>query len=192
MDENALKTNAQYENKIKELEDIIKQKDIEITALKNKLNNNVNNVNDEKNNKNIEISVLYKNSKYSCFENDLAYKLLEKLYSHWKFVNFMFDGKKINPFISIKENGIKDGCTIDKDNMVNLVFYGEYGSRIVSIDENYTFKKAVKYFLLRVGKEGCYDKFTFEFGKLLNSEYNTPIKDIFRGNTNPRISYYEK
>ena len=94
MDENALKTNAQYENKIKELEDIIKQKDIEITALKNKLNNNVNNVNDEKNNKNIEISVLYKNSKYSCFENDLAYKLLEKLYSHWKFVNFMFDGKK--------------------------------------------------------------------------------------------------
>ena len=98
MDENAIRIKniiQPYENKIKELEEIIRQKDFEIALLKDKLNNNGNNIqcqmnpmmmnmnnmmigniNHIMNRKGKEISVFYYNSKYSCYENEITYKLL--------------------------------------------------------------------------------------------------------------------
>ena len=104
----------------------------------------------------------------------------------------MSDGKKINPFISIKENQIKDGSIISVNTIINIKFSGEYGSKIIALDENYPFKKAVKYFLLKIGKKGCYDKFSFIFEKKLNIEDKSPIKIIFRYLQIPSVQYYEK
>ena len=101
MDENALRIKniiQPCENKIKELEEIIRQKDFEIAILKDKLNNNNNiqnqnltNINQmnmmiqfqskEINNKGKEIVVLLKldsvsqilQKKFICYENDMAY-----------------------------------------------------------------------------------------------------------------------
>ena len=89
-----------YENKIKELEEVIRQKDFEIALLKDKLNNNGNNnfhniinpmmmnmnnmmIGINNNNfqfeKGKEISIFFNNSKYNCFENEETYKLFEKI-----------------------------------------------------------------------------------------------------------------
>ena len=89
-----------YENKIKELEEVIRQKDFEIALLKDKLNNkgnnnfhniinpmmmNMNNMMIGNNNNNFqfekgkEISIFFNNSKYNCFENEETYKLFEKI-----------------------------------------------------------------------------------------------------------------
>ena len=108
-DENALRIKniiQPYENKIKELEEIIRQKDFEIAILKDTINNNginmqcqnniynmnvnhldmmMNNVNQEENNKEEEITVSFMNymdiimpKKCTCFKNDFTYKLIDK------------------------------------------------------------------------------------------------------------------
>ena len=92
-----------YENKIKELEEIIRQKDFEIALLKDKLNinfnpftNNINmnqnnimmmqNINPESNKQGIKLIISYANfrneikpKKFECFENDITYKLIDKM-----------------------------------------------------------------------------------------------------------------
>ena len=143
------------------------------------------------NNKGNKISVFFNNSKFNCFEDDITYKLLEKFEPYlWKFQKYLSNGKKINPFITVKENGINDCSIIVLNSMINLVFYGNYGSINIALDEDYPFKKAFKYFLLRIGKDDCYDKFTFLFkGKKLNIEDKTPIKNIFSNSGSNSIQY---
>jgi hypothetical protein len=108
MDENAIRIKniiQPYENKIKELEEIIRQKDFEIALLKDKLNNNginiqsqnfinINPINQmnmmmpisnlENSKRGKEIIVYLMNNvnnitkQYSCFENDMTYILFDK------------------------------------------------------------------------------------------------------------------
>ena len=204
MDENALKVKniiQPYENKIKELEEIIRQKDFEIAVLKDKLNSNGMNLNVMNphpmnmmmpilNEKGKEITVSFINflnkiiDKYTCYENDMAYKLFDKKNPnmHWNLIKYTCDEKKINPFLTIKENGIKEGSIIKIGFAINISFKDIYGTLInIAVDENYPIKKAIKYYLLRIGKEGCYKEFKFLYNaQELNIEDKTPIKNIFK------------
>ena len=95
--------------------------------------------------------------------------------------NIFFSEKKIHPFLTIKENGIKDDSIIKIHRAQNLVFRHSNGKILnIAMDENYPIKKAIKFYLLRIGKEGCYKEFSFIFnGRILNIEDKNPIKIIF-------------
>ena len=205
MDETAMRVKnitLPYEIKIKQLEEIIRQKDFEIALLKEKLNNkeiniqnqifqNVNQMNMNMNmmnqkshvNKGKEICVNFENSeKYLCFEDDLAYKLFDKINPNYNFNLFKFsiNGKKIHPFLTLEENGIKDGSLINCGDAKNIIFRGFHGFLNIALDIDFPIKKAIEYYLLRIGKEGCYNKFIFSFSdKILNIEDKTPIKELF-------------
>ena len=124
-DENALRIKnliQPYENKIKELEEVIRQKDFEIAVLKDKLNNNnINMQNQNLMNMNAmnmmmpnsnkdsgkmgkEIVVSYMNfennilpEKNVCFEEEMAYKLFDRMIGNypWKLIKFYCGEKKL-------------------------------------------------------------------------------------------------
>ena len=207
MDENALRVKnliQPYENKIKELEEIIRQKDFEIAVLKDKLNNNNINIQNQNvmnmmmsnSNKDLgkigeKIFVSFMNDnniilpdKYVCFENEMTYKLFDQKagYFPWKLINFYCNGRKINPFLRIKENGIINGSIIKGNFALNIFFKNINGTTYnIPTDENYTIKKPIKYYLQKIGKEGCYREFNFLFnGTKLNIEDKRTIKNIFK------------
>ena len=62
--------------------------------------------------------------KYLCFEDDLAYRLFDKINLNYNFNLFKFsiNGKRIHPFLTLKENGIKDGSLINCNGAKNLNF----------------------------------------------------------------------
>jgi len=139
IDEYSLKIKSifqQYENKIRELEQIIKQKDFEIANLKERLNNltipnPINMMMDDSNEKGKEISLSFINFKNdlldkNCkfFENDMGYKLFDKILPdyHWNLIKFTNKERKIHPFITIKKNGIKDGSIIKSCFAINIHF----------------------------------------------------------------------
>ena len=169
MDENAIRIKniiQPYENKIKELEEIIRQKDFEIALLKDKLNNNginiqsqnfininpinqmnmmmpISNVENSKRGK--EIIVYLMNNinditiQYSCFEDDMTYILFDKMYQNypWNLLGHYIEGKKIYPFLKIAENGIKNGSIINVTLAKNVIFREDNGSSIsITLDEN--------------------------------------------------------
>ena len=146
---------------------------------------------------NFQNKILEKN--YTCFENDMAYKLFDKINPnmHWNFIKFTCDEKKINPFLTIKENGIKEGSIIKIGYAINVSFRDEYGNGTyinIAVDENYPIKKAIKYYLLKIGKEGCYKEFIFLYNSQeLNTEDKTPIKNIFKNRQmNAKILVFSK
>ena len=135
MDENAIRIKniiQPYENKIKELEEIIRQKDFEIALLKDKLNNNginiqsqnfininpinqmnmmmpISNVENSKRGKEIIVYLMNNvnniTKQYSCFENDMTYILFDKMYQNypWNLLGHYIEGKKIK--LLIKTDG---------------------------------------------------------------------------------------
>ena len=216
MDENALRIKnliQPYENRIKELEEIIRQKDFEIAVLKDKINNNSINMqnqnlmninpmnmmnqvpNKETDKKGKEIVVYFFNEmlpgKYICYENEKTYKLFDRMTDNysWKLIKFLCNEKKIYPFLTIKENGIKDGSIIKSCYAFNILFKKSNGSFInIASDENYPIKKVIKFYLLKIDKEGCFNEFIFLYnGTRLNIEDKTPIKNIFRNTPNVTI-----
>lgn len=203
-----------YENKIKELEEVIRQKDFEIALLKDKLNNNganfqnpnFMNLNQMKmiqqnsrkkiSNKGQELIVTYesnvRNDSYSCFENEMAYKLFDKIYPdfevNYNLYKFICDGKKLYPFLTIKENGLYNGCKIKNNPAINFIFKFNNNSTLIILDGDYPIKKAIKYYLLKTGKKGYFDQFIFLYNdKQLNIESKTPVKSMFGLNINPNI-----
>lgn len=203
MDDNSLRIQI-YENRIKELEQIIIKKDYEIAFLKAQLNNNGISIQSNNNaffmnnmminlNKDLfvgerEIHVNYENIKiYNCLENDMTYKLFDQIEpnKNWNLLKYTLNGKKIHPFISISENGIEDGSLVKCNRAINLKFMDKDDSTkikfVIFLDENYPIKKAIKYYLLRAGKEGCYDLFKFMCnGSILNINDQTPIKYLIK------------
>ncbi len=138
-----------YENKIRELEEIIKQKDFEIIVLKQKLNNNnipnnnfmhinpmmmnmnmnqmnmnINNLNNR--GKEIRLMIKFENGKNSdnyinFFEGDKASLIRQKfnINSYYLTNNY----KKIEEDLTIKENDITDLSVIKATNqMYNVIF----------------------------------------------------------------------
>ena len=152
------------------------------------------NINQIINIKGKEISVFYYNSKYTSFEDEITYKLFEKINDNidfnWKLVTYKINGNTLSPFISIAENGIKEGSNIEVNDCLNITFDGPFGKKNIFLDENFPFKKAAKQFLLRVGRKGKYNSFLFYYsGNKISIEDKTPIKKLFQSLTNPYVIY---
>ena len=142
--------------------------------------------------KEIIINVLddNENRQYKCFENDYTYKLFEKIYpnSNWNLIKFTYNGKKLHPFLSIKQNGIDNGSFIEKKKLKSIYFKEYKESKCIIIDEDYPIKKAIKYYLLKIGEEGRFNDFKFFYNThALKLDDKTPIKEFMR-NINPTIT----
>ena len=135
------------------------------------------------------------NRQYKCFENDYTYKLFEKIYpnSNWNLIKFTYNGKKLHPFLSIKENGIKNGSYIEKKGVKSIIFNKYKEPICINIDEDYPIKKAIKYYLLRIGEGDCLNNFKFLYNThTLNLDDKTPIKEFIGFNYNPMITVVKK
>ena len=167
MDQTALNVKSivePYENKIRELEEIIKQKDFEITVLKQKLKNNNNMSNFQVNpfnqmnpmnqiiNMNNQMNIISPNVKdkgkeinlkvekdeqiidIKVFENDLPYELRKKLGRG----SYNYKYKPLISHLSLKDNGITENTIIQfKKSMMNVVFKDAKGlanSLVLSYD----------------------------------------------------------
>ena len=214
-DENVLRIKniiQPYENKIKELEEIIRQKDFEIAVLKDKLNNNnsnlfnfqnqnfinfaptnmiIQNQNQEIYNKGQQINVFFEtineSKSFICYENEMTYKLFDRIYPNsylnYNLYKFNCKGKTLEPFLIIKENELYNGCKIKANPTKNCFFKQRNQSNIqfnIKLDENYPIKKAIKYYLLKIGQKGSYNKFKFLINDVcVNVEDKTPVKKLF-------------
>ena len=167
-----------YENKIRELEEIIKQKDFEIIVLKQKLNNNNSNVNFmnqmminmnmnpmnimmgnmnqqmEDKGKEISLTIISENKKeyIKCFEGDKASIIKEKCNLTKVFLTFNY--KLINCDLTIKENGICYNSLIYvKYYMINLIFKNTNGTtNVICLSEDCPVRMALIYYYMKFGK----------------------------------------
>lgn len=225
LDENALRIKniiAPYETKIKQLEEIIREKDFEIALLKDKLNNNnifnnqnqnfmnmnpinpmnmmmpnpnPNQIQNQLKGKEINITFNYyqRCENYHCYEEELGYTLFEKLNpnSNWYLLKYFCNGKVIHPFLTIKENGIKEGDIIWLNNFISIRFDLDWNSKIINADDNYCIKDLINFYLLRIGKEGCFEEFYFLYNaERIDINDKSPIKIKF--NNGSRISVISK
>ena len=165
IDENTMRVRIivePYEKKIKELEEIIRQKDFEISVLKDKLfnfnqmqgNNNMpnyfnNNMNNqminfvEQNNmekKEINIKFIDENNKETIIKFRkcaLTRKLLEKyLYntlSDWKNYKFIFNDNLLIPGFTLDKNHLTDNSIIYVKNKDLFCLFFDYEGNIVSL-----------------------------------------------------------
>ena len=165
-----------YENRIKELEEIIRQKDFEIAVLKQKLNNNNSNninVNNPMNMVNImdmnnpmnllmpnfnkykgkplNLRVKYENniSDIVCFEFDKASILREKIKTNNAEGAFVYNFRWIDPELSFIENGIyNDGSIIEVKPIMNLSFDYNGIRNTIQLSDDCPFDFAIIYYLL--------------------------------------------
>ena len=168
-----------YENKIRELEEIIKQKDFEIIVLKQKLNNNnisninninpmminmnmnpfnimLGNMNQQKENKRKEIYVKIisenKSELISCFREDKASILKEKYNLNEGILTFNY--KPIDYDKTIRENGICDGsliCIAHK--IINIEFENENGiTNVICLSEDCPISIALINYCINIGR----------------------------------------
>ena len=168
-----------YENKIRELEEIIKQKDFEIIVLKQKLNNNnisninninpmminmnmnpfnimMGNMNQQKENKGKEIYLKVKsenkNELINCFKVDKASILKEKCNINEGALTFNY--KPIDYDKTIEENGIYDGSLIYvAHKIINVEFRYENGeTKVISLSEICPISIALIYSCINLGR----------------------------------------
>ena len=162
-----------YENKIRDLEEIIKQKDFEIIVLKQKLNNipknnlmnlNINLMNpmmDIMNqNMNMNIQPMMNQFNNRFFENkkitlsiqsDIADKaecfLDDKACILENTIKIMYNYKPIDCDKTIEENGIYDGSTIKVTNLYYILRFGFESGQIndIILDGDCPVKQAIKF-----------------------------------------------
>ena len=157
-----------YENKIKELEEIIKQKDFEIIVLKQKLQNfnstfNYNNMNPmmmnmginqniEDRGKEISVNIKKNNNIFNirCFECDKASILKEKFnINNNEKLTYYF--KLIDDDLTIKENGITNDSIINVTSnlMINVSFKDKQSTNLILEDACPIGYALIHYCLLR-------------------------------------------
>ena len=199
-----------YENKIRELEEIIKEKDFEITVLKQKLNKsnqnmmnlnmnqmminmngmnmmmpNMNNLN-QNIKKEISINLNFEDNRtinVKCFEDDNISILKNKCNINKRYL--AFDYQIISDDSTIKENRYS---TIDVISQIkSITFKTDNGiSRNVVLDGNCPIGIALIFFLIRFkivnGIKRILDKYlVFLYnGSKIRFDDSTPIKDFFR------------
>jgi len=205
-----------YENKIKELQEIIRQKDFEITVLKQKLNNNSSKNNfmnenpiimnqklnpmlmlDNKGRK-LLITIKTKNIEFhnECFEGDRVSKLYEKnnITSGWLIYNY----KVLDINSTLKENGFEDFSIIFlKNDSMNIIFRDNRGKNIsLSLSKDCPLELAFIYYLIKSN----YILYLFSIlsgknelaflynAKKMNFTDIRPIEIIFKGSANPVIT----
>ena len=203
-----------YENKIRELEEIIKQKDFEIIVLKQKLNNNnmpnnnfmnINpmmmnmNMNPMNNNNNPLKKHFLRIVSHDegivkiieCFENDKVSLLREK--GNIKKGILTCNYKPLDEDLTIKKNEIKDGCTINITNQIYTISFKTYRGnfRSLLLDQDCPIEFLI--FIYCIKEKKLYDlwenNITFLYNaQKLNIKDKTSIKKIFINNINPIIT----
>jgi len=201
-----------YENRIRELEEIIKQKDFEIIVLKQKLTNNMPNINNmnpmmmnmnmnpgnmnqqmENKGKEITLTIISENKReyINCFGDDKASILYEKYKGEGALT---FNYKILNQYLTIKENGIYNDSFISvkkNKNFMNLTF--EVNQRmifLICLSEDCPIDIAFIYFFMRIGRIIDRDNKNYVFfykDNKMEIEDKTPIRDIFHGFPNPIV-----
>ena len=185
-----------YENKIRELEEIIKQKDFEILVLKQKLNNKSSNINFMNMNPMMNMPFLNNDNEISItVQSNIKLKKNDKASVLEYYSQFTHDYMPILFDKTFEENGIKNGSIINiTDKIYNLTFkYNNY-STTISLDGNCPFKQAIYFYCQRNTDNNIYQKIsndTIQFVRnqiKLNIKDETPLK-IFFGNDgmNPSI-----
>ena len=203
-----------YENKIKELEEIIRQKDFEITVLKQKLNisnvnNNFMNMNQMMMNQNInqmmienkEIDIIIKSeeetSKITCFEHDKLSKIREKC----NIKGFLTHNYHIlDESKSIKENGLKFYDIIDvKPNFKHIAFKKTNGCNYaLNLSDDLPIGLAIIYYLIKyedpiyllplLNNKNKFNDIIFIYNAIqLNVKDVTPLRTIFSNSNNPYV-----
>lgn len=202
-----------YENQIRQLEEIIKQKDFEILVLKQKLsqnnmqsnnliNNNqmnmiagnINNLTQQINN---EIKILIKSQDgnfnlIKCFENDKVSVIKDKIV--WKG-GLIHDYQIIDQRLSIKDAGIINGSLINiKTNIIAIKFQTNHGIFNVNLDWDCPLKMAIAFYCIKDQGNDIFhrvfveQKMIFLFNSaILNANDETPIKKIFFENKNVKV-----
>ena len=214
MDQTALNIKSiilPYENKIRELEEIIKQKDFEITVLKQKLNNSIksnNNINNNNNNNLLnmnpmmnaimdpwinhypieqkeEITLKIKNkiTDVKCYKD-------EKL-STFKFQNLKltFNYRPLSEEKTLEENGIMNGSTIYiTDPIYRLTFGASNDKKIfIALDGDCPLDQAIIFYCNQFKNNNIYQlvisgQIVFIYSAMkLNIYDKTPIKRVFKG-----------
>ena len=204
-----------YENKIRQLEEIIKQKDFEIIVLKqklNKINNNqnntmfnvnmmnqmnmMNNIN-QQSNKEIKVIVQSEDNKFdivSCFENDTISALRNKITFKGGLTH---NYKDISGYSTLKEAGITDGSLIRiKFPLISIHFKTTTGrSTNVVLDPDCAINMAIVLYCMKFdqGQEMLKWIYRNEINCLFNARKigindKTPIKILFNLYTNPIVN----
>ena len=221
MDQTALNVKSiiePYENKIRELEEIIKQKDFEITVLKQKLNNNVskNNLmtinpnlmmnmnpmmnmnmnnpwmNPSFNNNRERIYVLLKsniNSTIECFKDDKT-SILEKYLILTYNYEPLYDK-------TLEECGISNNSIINvTDKIYNVTFSATSGlKKTLTLSGDCPIKKAIKLYFRRLNRENIYEELLnnqkhlfFIYGSIILSIRDERPLNIILSYPNPVIT----
>ena len=171
-----------YENKIRELEEIIKQKDFEITVLKQKLKNshndqiNINQMNmmnlnqmnmmmgvtnQQEKGKEIRVELKFQDNRIinaKCFEKEKASVLREKLNlnaSNENIHKITLDYQIIDENLTIEENHIYYGSKLYiSSHIINIIFRVQTGNcHYFSLEENCPVGMAIILFLAKkIGK----------------------------------------
>ena len=201
-----------YENKIKDLEEIIRQKDFEIAVLKqklNKLNNNFMNMNINPvinqdllngidNNRRIGFTIKSEQNEFrvNCFQRDELSSLRQKYNINGIFT---YNYKPLNEELSLKENRVRYNSTIHiKSNLQNVIFNTfEYSYNLIFAEDcpigvaiiSYIIKyDNPLYAIPKLKIKNNLKNIRFSFGDLkLDFEDDTPLYEIFKGKPTPRI-----
>ena len=199
-----------YENKIRELEEIIRQKDFEITVLKQKLNNNISNFNlmnmnpmmmnmnnlnnQNENRKEIVLKIKLENEsnlKYvQCLEDDKTSIIREKLNINKGILTYNY--KWINENLSIKQNEILNGTIIKETNKIYSLEFKDVRGRsyVFTLDEDCSVKIAILIYCFETKKiyDLYNDKLLFLYNAMkLNIHDKTSLKQKFSLNAYPVI-----
>ena len=174
-----------YENKIRELEEIIKQKDFEITVLKQKLNKNISNnnlmninqmmnmnmnpmMNMNMNNPWMDMSAFNNREKISILiksniKNTIECYKDEKASSLKEYLALTYNYEQISSDKTLEEIGISNGSIINiTDNIYNIHFKSTSGiSKGLSLDGDCPFKKAIELYFKHINKENLYQKLLY-------------------------------
>ena len=175
----------QYENKIRELEEIIRQKDFENTVLKIKLNNKIfgsfsmsMNPNMNKPNNDNEIFIILE-SYIKLNKNDKASVLNDYSQFTHNYMPILFDK-------TFEENGIQNGSKIDiTDKIYNLEFKYNNNSTTISLDGNCSLKQAIYLYCQLCTDNSIYGKVMSGRIKFVRNQIElfaydqTPLKQIF-------------
>ena len=196
-----------YENKIRELEEIIKQKDFEIIVLKQKLNNiqnnnmnmmnhmmNMNMMNQPEmsfNNYNIG-NVIFINIKSNiknikCFKNDKVAKIKKSLYLTYNY-------KPLSNEETLDKNGILNGSILGITDLVyNIAFKTSSNIERLILGGNCPINYAIKLYCELFKDKNIYQyilskKISLIFNACaININDNRYLKDLFLDNNSPTI-----
>ena len=203
-----------YEDKIRQLEEIIKQKDFEIIVLKQKLNNNnlininmnqmykknmmvgnIDNINQQMN-KEIQVIIKSENKQIdivSCLENDKISILMRKLNINDCALTFNY--KPIDYDLTLKEAGIRNNSLINIQHIIySITFNNSFGSKsIINLDGDCPLNIAIAFYGIKSQIIDIFQKvynktiiFLFDGYKLdVNDEI--PVKKIFGFTDHPRV-----